>query len=175
MLVAIWKAMIYTPWWVYLIFGLLIRIGIQSLKPRRVAPWKVLLIPLIFLAMSFHHMLTHFHHSTLLYLMCLVGFGSGLLIGYFLTHKKEVSYDADGRKFYISGAPDTLCLLIVVFITKFYFGYNLAIDPEKMHNTAFEIAMLTSNLAISGIFSGRLLGVIKKSFWSKSPNQVSSI
>jgi hypothetical protein len=42
--------LLHTPWWVFVVFALLLALGIQALRPRVVSAWRLLVTPGIFIA-----------------------------------------------------------------------------------------------------------------------------
>ncbi len=40
----------HTPWWVFAVLAVLIVTGIQALRPRVIAAWRLLIVPAIFIA-----------------------------------------------------------------------------------------------------------------------------
>jgi hypothetical protein len=47
--------------------------------------------------------------------------------------------------------------MLLIFGTKYYFGYELGSDPSLAHNSHFEYTMLSVSALITGIFMGRAL------------------
>lgn len=38
-----------TPWWAFVLLALLIVLGIQALRPRTIAVWRLLIVPAAFI------------------------------------------------------------------------------------------------------------------------------
>lgn len=55
---AIWQAAIHTPWWVYVLLGYLIAVGIKASKERVIPFWKIFVLPTIFLSISIQNLTT---------------------------------------------------------------------------------------------------------------------
>src|SRR5579863_140752 len=50
MITAAMNILLHTPWWVFAVFASLLALGLQALRPRVVALWRLLLTPAIFIA-----------------------------------------------------------------------------------------------------------------------------
>ena len=80
----IWEALIHTPWWVYLLFLYLLKVGFDATKTRVVSLKKLFILPSIFLTISINSLITSFRlsPSTIgVYLFSLLfGIGGGWLL-----------------------------------------------------------------------------------------------
>ena len=48
-------------------------------------------------------------------------------------------------------------IILIIFFTKYYFGYQIAVDPQLLTNTPFELSMLLVSGITVGLFIGRLI------------------
>ena len=46
-------------------------------------------------------------------------------------------------------------VVMIIFFSKYYFGYEIAADPKLLSNTHFEFAMLAVSGLTAGMFVGR--------------------
>lgn len=152
----IWDAFIHTPWWVYVLLVYLIKVGVGALKTREVPIRNLFIIPCIFSLMSFHTLLTSFKIDAFTLSIWLASLVIGFLIGLIHIHISNMAVDHKKRTIEIPGSWTTLVVILLIFVAKYYFGYELARDPALMENTYFEIAALIVSGVGTGIFVGRL-------------------
>lgn len=146
-----------TPWWVYLLFIYLIKVGISASKTKVVSIKRLAILPIIFTALSIHTMMTAFHVTTDVFLVWLVSMLVGALFGYFLVYQHQFRVDKKHYLIELPGTWITLILILAIFASKYYFGYALSADPGVVRNTAFEFTMLSVSGVITGLFIGRLI------------------
>ena len=155
----VYYVLIYTPWWVYVLFIYLIFIGIKASKPRKNSLIKLAIVPLVFLILSIDSLMneTSLHSPNLLaYIIAML---IGILIG-FLIAKHIGGHAIKDKKGYLINLPGSwlvLILIIIIFTAKYYFGIRLGYHPELINNLKFTIIMLSIYGLTSGIFIGRFL------------------
>lgn len=152
----LWSALVHTPWWVYALLIYLITVGVYASKTRVVSLKKLFVLPAIFLAMSVNTFISsvqiHFLTISAYLLSLLLGIGGGWM----LVQQQDLKIDKQRDLIQIPGSWVTLVLTLIIFAAKYYFGYALATDPEKAHDTFFEIMMLGVSGICTGLFMGRL-------------------
>lgn len=149
-----WKAISGAPWWVYVLFVYLLSVGIKSTKPRTVSIKRVVLLPLLFLALSFYGL----YQKLLLGLPSLVFLWVVFLaIGTYFGIKEvrswKISKNLSKGEITIPGNYSTLVLMLLIFILKFFWGYFYATCTEISYWIYFADT-LTSAL-VTGFFVGR--------------------
>jgi len=167
---AVWQALIHTPWWVYLIFFYCMFIGVKALKGGVVPFGKMVVIPIIFTYLSLETVYNNFH----LDMFVVTTYGISILVGIIvgLVIANVVGLQVDNKKWLLKlpGTWVTLMLLILIFGSKYYFGYAIAADPKLLTNTRFEFWMLAVSAIITGMFIGRVVYYyyrIKKGPWAE--------
>ena len=155
----IWIALSNTPWWVYALFIYLMIIGIKASKTRVLSIKKLFIIPVIFTCLSIHTLTTSFD----IHVMEVSAWGSAMLIGTLFgwaeVYRQHMHIRVDKVKHLIQvpGSWITLALILIIFASKYYFGYELDRDPELIHQNAFEYSMLIVSGTCTGLFIGRAL------------------
>jgi len=144
----------HTPLWVYAIFCVLVAISIESLKKRVVPLYRVALIPTIFTFMSLHTLLTKVNTTATTVGTWLTAIAIGTLCGWLLVSRLKLRTDRTRYLIEIPGSWDTIILIAILFSTKYYFGYSLARDPQLLQDTMFELSMLATSGASTGLFIG---------------------
>lgn len=81
----------------------------------------------------------------------------GMLLGYGQGYWQRIEVDRQRLRLRIRGTWSTLIIILIIFFTKYYFGYQSAVDPRLLTNTAFELSMLLVSGITAGLFIGRLI------------------
>lgn len=154
MLKTIWEILIHTPWWVYLILAYVLNVGIRASKTRVVALKKLFIVPAIFLFMSIHTLVTSIKIDiftvTIWSLAILLGTG----LGWWQIARYQLQVDKKHGLIRLPGTWSTLLIIAIIFITKYYFGYQQAVNPDF----ANQASLIYSLLAVSGICTGLFIG-----------------
>lgn len=150
----IWQTLVHTPWWVYLLLIFLIRVGIRASKTHVVSLKKLFIVPIIFTFMSIHTLFTSFTVGALTITTWAVAILIGMALGWIQVHRYSLQVDMKNLLIQVPGTWSTLIIILIIFIAKYYFSYELSVDPQLAQQTIFEICAL----AISGIFTGLFIG-----------------
>ncbi|MCC2625462.1 MAG: hypothetical protein K0R14_1335 [Burkholderiales bacterium] len=153
--------LINTPWYVYLIFLYLIKIGIKTIKGRIISIKKLFFMPCLFLFMSIEGFMTHNIPVTGLFITAFTtGLGLGTIFGYLQYKHLKIEIDQTKRLIKIKGSLFSCILIIVTFAFKYYMGYTFATDLS-IATANMAILSFISNI-LTGMFIGRLLFALKK-------------
>jgi len=157
-----------TPWWVYALFIYLVVVGIKTLKPQVVSLKKIFILPLIFIVWSLWTLGGKL--SLALDLSLWTGsFILGILIGWGLTRSSKIKADKKKALIRVPGGSLTFVLILVIFATKYFFGYTYATDPGASTNFSVVAADLVTSGIITGMFFGKPLCYLFK--WRNSSHQ----
>ncbi|GGG04480.1 MULTISPECIES: DUF6622 family protein [Cysteiniphilum] len=160
--ISFWTMLIYTPWWVYLIFIYCLVIGIKATKPRTVSLTKLSIIPIIFTLLSLDTLISVFPltltNIIIWIIAILIGIGIGLIIA--LNGKYDVI--VNNKSIHFHGGWFTFVLLVIIFISKYDVNYKLALEPALADQFTFSLISLSVSGICSGLFVGRLIGYIKR-------------
>jgi hypothetical protein len=146
-----------TPWWVYVLLVYLIKIGIRASKKNIVSLKKLLIIPLVFTFMSLHTLIYAFAIDVTTLSVWSISIVVGILLGWIQVFQYDLRVDKSSGLIEIPGTWSTLIIILIIFATKYYFGYELSVDPVIAHNTVFEVSALTISGVCTGLFVGRVL------------------
>jgi hypothetical protein len=153
------SALSHTPIWVYILFVYLMWVSIKATKTRVISLKKVFIIPALFTYMSIHTLITSFdiNFFEISTWTCAILFG--VIVGCLDVLRKVANIKVDKQKHLIQlpGSWVTLILILIIFASKYYFSYELAIDPALHNQTGFEFGMLAVSGACTGLFIGRLI------------------
>lgn len=152
----IWKSLLNTPWWVYLVFIYVLKVGYDATKERVISLHRLFILPTLFTAFSIYNFLTYFRPSAITVITYLLAFLIGIVIGWVLVRSVDLKFDKKQGLVRLPGTFTTLFLVLLIFFAKYYLGYSLAIDPTLATDTTFELLMLSISGICTGIFIGRL-------------------
>lgn len=145
-----------TPWWVYVLFFYLLFIGIKALKPAVVSLKKMFILPIIFIAWSLYNLITELYDPLHLGFW-IVSLAAGTLLGWLMIRSFPMKADKKKNLITTQGGPSTLILILLIFSTKYFFGYYTATHPEAMENLSFVFFRLAASGLITGMFVGKAL------------------
>ncbi len=167
---AIWQATINTPWWVYLLLYFLVKMGIQASKTRVVSLKRLLIIPLLFIAMSIHTLVISFKITSFSVTTWLIAILIGALLGWLFIYRFRLTVDKPHNLIEIPGTWSTLIIILIIFASKYYFDYQLGVDPALVNQSNFEFSLLAVSGLCSGFFLGRLFCYFYRFFTNPSVN-----
>jgi len=150
----------HTPWWVFVIFFYLLKVGIDAIKPRIVSLKKLFITPSIFLGISINTLLKSFDFSFPILGVYIVALLLGMIIGFLLTKNSKIKFDHYQKLVKLPGTFSTLFLTLIIFSSKYYLGYSLATNPTIASKTFFIISQLGIMGICSGLFIGRSTGLL---------------
>jgi hypothetical protein len=161
---SIFEALSHTPTWVYILFVYLLWVGFKASKTRIISLKKLFIIPAIFTYMSINTLVTAFNIQIFEVSVWSSSILIGISIGWIDVYRKYTQIKVDKQKHLIEvpGTWVTLSLILIIFTSKYYFSYELAVDPTLSNQTWFEVSMLTVSGICTGLFIGRLLSYLYK-------------
>lgn len=157
----IFQALKHTPIWVYILFGVLLSNGLRATSERRVNFEHIFIFPSLLFVFSIYFMSRNFHLNFLSLLIWILGTLLGISLGFYNFQKLKVRFERKKNSFIIPGTMTTLFLIFVIFVSKYYFSYQIAKDPNLLNQKSFEFFMLSVSGFSSGCFVGRLIYCIK--------------
>jgi hypothetical protein len=145
----------HTPRWVFVLFALLVWLGIKQLYAGTVSLTRVTLMPLAMTGLSFYGMLSAFGDSP----VALLGWACAAT-GLLLTVQRwplpaAARYEAATRRFHLPGSAVPLALMMGIFFTKYVVGVVVAMHPLLPLHTGFALGIGLLYGAFSGIFAAR--------------------
>lgn len=153
---SIWEIIANTPWWVFLLFGYLLWVGFLATKPHQVHIKTLFLFPAFLFIFSLISLIS-FHFSVTTILIWLGAMLLGASLGWLHYQSLRVRAVQNAQKIYVPGTWVLLFIIIAGFSAKFYFGYEIAINPEFSFQPTYYIAMILLYGLLTGLFFGRFL------------------
>ncbi|MBV53415.1 MAG: hypothetical protein CL816_05030 [Coxiellaceae bacterium] len=157
-----------TPWWVYILLAYCVFVGVKAAKGGVMPYTKVIIIPIIFTYLSLDALLSNFSLDVFVISVFFVSLLFGILSGLLQALKQNIEVDRSRLLIKVSGTWSTLVIILIIFFTKYYFGYQSAVDPELLENTHFEFAMLFVSGVTAGLFIGRLAYYTRRLYYGPS-------
>lgn len=145
-----------TPWWVFLLLYILIVIGFKALKKQVVSVKRLVILPLVFIALSVHSIIIAFQLSISSISIWLGSFIVGTLISFFLVYRHKIVVDRKHWLVQLPGSWITLVLILLIFASKYYFSYEMNASPALVKQIGFEFSLLFAYGICTGLFTGRL-------------------
>ena len=146
-----------TPWWVYLLFFYLVSIGLSALQPKAVSIIKLAILPVLFTALSVHTLMVSFAMTITTISVWAGSILLGIFLGLILVSGHNYKVDRKNLLILLPGNWITLILILIIFASKYYFSYELSVDPAVEQSLNFEFIMLSVSGACTGLFIGRFI------------------
>ncbi|MBS0466113.1 MAG: hypothetical protein JSS31_03360 [Proteobacteria bacterium] len=153
-----------TPAWVGALLAALIALGLSSARARRVAPARLVLLPLAMLGLALWGLQSAFGasgHLPALLALWLACFAAVALIGRRSVAPAGTAYDAVSGQFHLPGSWAPLGLILAVFSMKYLVGVQLALEPALARQLGFALAITALYGLLSGLFAVRTLRVLR--------------
>ncbi|OGT54469.1 MAG: hypothetical protein A3F17_07715 [Gammaproteobacteria bacterium RIFCSPHIGHO2_12_FULL_41_15] len=162
--------MSHIPAWVYLLFFLLLYLGIKRCYTRVVSIERIAIIPVIFIFLSVMGTLQLFHFSLKGFLLLMAGSIFGFLIGHYLVRNRVIKGDKEKRLIEIPGDITMLIMVMAVFFIEFFIHYAMDAHWGITNLDIFRNITAFLNGLIVGISIGRSMTYFSKYMKSESIN-----
>jgi len=159
--ISIWETIASTPWWVYLVFGMLIRAGWLATKPNVITLRNLYFYPIMLFAFSVVAVFaTMTVNATMIMLWLMAAFlGSGL--GWLQFRMQKIVAIKNEKKLHIPGTWSLLIIILVLFTLKHYFNFQLSINTESIQQPNVMASVIFLYGLFTGIFAGRLIYAVR--------------
>jgi hypothetical protein len=161
-MVEIWKMLTHTPWWVYLLLAYIIRVGLQASNTQVLSFSRLFIAPVIFTAISLHTLLLTVKVSYMGLLIWGCFIIAGIMLGTWLIERLAIKVDKKHSLIQIPGTWSTLIVMAIIFLSKYYFAYELTRYPHYAERITFVLTMLAISALCTGLLLGKLLGYLYK-------------
>lgn len=149
------------PWWVYVLFFYLLSIGLRATKTNVISLKRLFVLPILLVAMSIHTLLTAVQFNFFNVAIWVITLIIGIYAGWQQVHARKMRVDKKQLLFEVPGTWSTLILIMLIFVVKFFFGYELAVNPNLVQNVLFVFSMLATSGLFTGFFVGRLVAYLR--------------
>jgi hypothetical protein len=140
-----------TPWWVFVLFALLLALGVQALRNRVISVWRLLVSPAIFIGWGVTAVAFQLVNSPILIVDWVVAAAIGAAIAWTTTRLDEVRIDRTRQLVSLPGSTLPLIRNLLIFSAKYGLAVAVAIAPGSRASLAFW------DIAVSGASAGYFL------------------
>ncbi len=143
-----------TPKWVFVSFALILFLGISTCFESRRSAQELILSPLIFLGLSLYFLVLRSSSPLISAMTFLASTIAGTGLASFVYRNTYIGIDPKTDKIICKGEYKLFVIILIVFMVKYFLGYQQAINPTSSENILFTIA----DVGISGLLIGFFLG-----------------
>jgi hypothetical protein len=148
----------HTPPWVFVLFFVLLGLGVVQLRPRVVSLARAVSIPIAMIVLSVFGVVSVFQTSLIAIFAWLVGMGLAIVLNRWWCYPKGVVFQPSSRTLSIPGSWMPLTLMMVIYFTKYGVAVVLARNSALLAVNSFIGCVSLVYGFISGIFfAGALL------------------
>ncbi len=149
-----------TPPWVFGILALLIVLGVQQSRERRVSRGRVLILPLVMAAFALFGLSQGFGWNPVALACWAAGMVVAVAANEFLLHSpRGVRAEAADGPYLVPGSWVPMILMMVIFVSRYVFAVTLAMHSERREDAAFVAGSAGVFGLLSGIFAARALRI----------------
>ncbi len=145
----------HAPHWMHVLFFTLLVLGLYELKMISAHLVRLALIPLLFIGLWFDALITEVGFGRMTISLSLLGLLFGVGIGWLLVWHRPLQINRETLVFELSGNSSTLVAVVLVYIAKYYYGYELLRDPGLITLTKVEAIMLLTMGICTGVIFGK--------------------
>ena len=154
--------MSHVPVWVYVVFFVLLNLGIKRCYTRVSAIERIAIVPVIFILLSLHSTILYFDFSITVISLWFVAGITGSLLGYLHVNNRIIRADKNNKLIEIPGDISMLIMLMSIFSIEFFihhaFDARLAITQVAI----FKNTAIFLNGLVVGTSVGRNLNYFLK-------------
>lgn len=151
-----------TPFWVWGLLAGLLGLGVSQLFDRNVSLVRAMVMPMAMTGLSVYGLASAFGK----------GGQAGTVLGTWLiaatliaaialwlqpTAPRGTLYAGSSRSFFIPGSAMPLALILGIFLTKYFVGIELALQPPLARDSGFALQIASLYGVFNGLFSARSL------------------
>lgn len=126
-----------TPFWVFILFFVLLAFGLLQSQPRRVSLSRAIVIPIVMIALSISGVLSDSRGSLIALLGWLCGLTLAVVLSQRLRYPRGIQFEATARALSIPGSWIPLLLMMTIYFTKYGVAVTLALHPSLSANIVF--------------------------------------
>lgn len=152
----------HTPYWVWGLLAALLALGASQLFDRHVSLTRATAMPLAMTALSVYGLISAFGSagqigaSVGVWLIA-AAMVAALALWLQPTAPSGTLYAATSRSFFIPGSAMPLALILGIFLTKYFVGVELALQPTLARDSGFALQIALLYSVFNGLFAARSL------------------
>ncbi|MFT6834927.1 MAG: hypothetical protein ACJA0H_000960 [Francisellaceae bacterium] len=153
----IYQLIVNTPLWVYAILAYIIFVGYKASKPGTITLGKQVIILIIFSYLGVSSFFSSFQLDIFNIGLWCISILIGAAYGWFWIKTLKLKVKRSSKMFYSEGSWRLMYLLIIIFISNYYIGYQTAINQDMFNQLWFDLLVLFISGACLGIIIGRFI------------------
>lgn len=152
----------HVPTWVFILFFVLLYLGIKRCYTRILSLGRLAIIPAVFVVIGLRNTLQLFGLTSSGILAWAVGVAIGVLLGYLLVKNSLIKADKSKRLIQIPGDITMLIMVMLIFFVEFFVHYAVADHWALADQLLFKpLAVMLSGL-VAGVSIGKNSGYFLK-------------
>jgi len=157
------------PGWVWLVLGYGLWVGFKAFGRRKVSLAMAGLLPLVFFALGLSSLVGLVGAAPVLGLVWLLAVAAGAALGWYFLSQEPLEIHRGRGTVVVPGTWTILVLFLVIFTTKFAYGYVSATNPAAAGAPAFLLAVFGLSGLSTGIVTGRTARLYSEYFGAPVP------
>jgi len=139
-----------TPWWVFVLFAVLVALGVPALRPRTMPLGRVFITPAVFIGWGLSSLVAA---AKVAPLVLPVAAGAGVLgFGLAAVSVRLDAMGAEPGRVTLPKSALPLCRNLLIFVAKYVIAVASAIRPD------WRGPLLLADMAVSGLAIGYFIG-----------------
>jgi hypothetical protein len=151
-----------TPVWVFVLFVVLLAVGLMQARTRTVRKTAAFLLPAGMIALSLAGISSSFGLQLVPVTSWLVALSLVTLAGRWWFRDDKVQYDPATSTFAIPGSWTPLVVIMAIFFAKYVYAVMRAFNLEGVTAPLFVVCQSAVYGALSGYFAARALNLLNK-------------
>lgn len=147
--------MSHIPVWVYILFFVLLYIGIKRCFTRVSSVRWLIIVPVIFIFFNFRGIFALFPLAGANIFYWIVGMFLGILLGYAQMRNCLIKADRKKQLIQIPGDNTMLVLIMAIFFLEFFVHFAIAAHFAIVEFPIFHIIFIAASGIMVGYFTGR--------------------
>jgi hypothetical protein len=140
-----------TPWWVFLLLALLIGLGVQALRPRRIGLRRVFITPAIFIGWGLVALVLAARATPLVLPAWAAAAAVGSALAVATTRFPALRIDRERGEVELPGSVAPLARNLIIFLAKYVLAVAIATHPVAAQLHLWDMAV---SGASAGYFAG---------------------
>lgn len=160
-----------TPLWVYVLFLYLLFVSFQAHLPSKQHILKLALLPTVLVVLWAQTLIAAVGISMMTISVSALGVIIGATIGWTIVWQKRIVIDHDKPILEVPGNWHTLVCILLIFIVKYYYGFEYERDPTLITLTRLEFAAFFVMGICTGIFVGKFANFLYRLLVERTLNE----
>ena len=147
--------MLHVPVWVYVLFFVLLYVGIKRCFPRVTSVRWLVILPALFIFFNFRGIFSFFPLASSNIFYWIIGIFLGAWLGYAQIRNCIIKADRKKQLIEIPGDVTMLVLIMGIFFLEFFINFAIAAHFAIVTFPIFRIIVITASGIMVGYFTGR--------------------